>query len=494
MPKRMDVRAVEDARPTDRWSWFVASLLAFFFLSASAYIATKRLLWFDETFTVAIARLPDLATVWRALGDYVDSAPIGYHILARTAYRLSGQWDVAIRLLSAAAMAAAMLIVFDCARRLTNGLAGLIAPCVLASSCLAFYAYEARAYALLVMLSAMSLWLWINTKERSRAAALLFGAIFFLAATTHFYAVVGLTPYAVWEVYRGRFRRLPCPKLIAGILGALCGCALCSAQILSSSRMTKGGSWAPPSIPALTGVFAEIFPGSLFWLVCIMALAVLFLNQRRPAGSMCDGERIGWFFLSIPFGGYLIAEVATGFFYYRHLITLLPGVAVGFACFISRQMGANRKIAWGVFLLLAGFAVRNEILTALHPERILYFGDQQGMTRAALALEDAIVADGKRFITSPERLLIAEVRYYSVYPEYYAELRPAPWQLAFVRYDPSVLYWNMDDLKLHASETAVLFPTPEFTAELSRAGIVATAAPRHPEVLYLRADSPANSR
>jgi len=328
----------------------------------------------------------------------------------------------------------------------------------------------------------------MHTRERSRAAALLFGAVFFLAVTMHFYAVLGLTPYGVWEIYRGRLRRLPCPKLVAGIIGALCGCALSSTQILTSSRMTKGGSWAPPSIPALEGVFAQVFPGSLLLLVCIMALAVLFLNEKQPAGPMRDGERVSWFFLSIPFAGYLIAEVATNFFYYRHLMILLPGAAVGFAGFMSRQLGANRKTAWGVLLLLAGFAVRNEVLTALHPEQILYFGDQQGVTRAGLALEDDILADGKLYITSPEALLITEVRYYSKRPDYYVEMRPAQWQLARARYDTSILYWTLDDLKRHASETAVLLTTPEFTAEMARAGIRATAAPKHPEVLYLSAD------
>src|SRR5271157_476796 len=488
MSKRQDVRAVQDVRPTDRWSWIVAALLAFFFLSASAYIATKRLFWFDETFTVLIARLPDLATAWKALAEYVDSGPIGYHLLTRAVYHLSGQWDVSIRLLSAAAMAAAMLIVFDCARRLANGLVGLIAPCVLASSCLTFYAYEARSYALVVMLTAISLWLWIHTRERSRAAALLFGAVSFLAVTMHFYAILGLTPYGVWEIYRGRFRRLPCPKLIAGTIGALCACALSTAQILSSSRMTRNTSWAPSSTAALKGVFAQVFPGSLFLLVCVMALVVLFSNEKQSPGPMRDGERVSWFFLSIPFAGYAIAELVTNFLYYRYFLTLLPGVAVAFASFIGRQSEANRKAVWGVFLLLAGVAVGLETRTELHPERILYFGDQQGKTRVALAVEDAIVADGKLYITTPQRLLIPEVRYYSKRPDYYAELWPDRWQLAAARYDTSILYWNMDDLRRHASETAVILPTPEFTAAMTRAGITATAVPGHPEVLYLSAD------
>jgi hypothetical protein len=219
-----------------------------------------------------------------------------------------------------------------------------------------------------------------------------------------------------------------------------------------------------------------------------MGLAALFSNDKQPAAAMPDGERISWFFLLIPLGGYLIAKVSTNFFYYRYFVALVPGVAVGFAGFICRQIGANRKIALGILLLLAGFAVRNEVLTALHPEQILCFGDQQGSTRTALALEDDIAADRKLYITSPERLLIAEVRYYSKRPDYYAELRPPSWQSAVARYDTSVLYWNMDDLKRHASETAVIFATPEFTAEMARFGIRATPAPKHPEVLYLSAE------
>jgi ABC-type amino acid transport system permease subunit len=46
----------------------------------------------------------------------------------------------------------------------------------------------------------------------------------------------------------------------------------------------------------------------------------------------------------------------------------------------------------------------------------------------------------------------------------------------------------MDDLRLHALETAVIFTTPEFTAEMARAGIRATAAPGHSQVLYLAPD------
>lgn len=233
------------------------------------------------------------------------------------------------------------------------------------------------------------------------------------------------------------------------------------------------------------GVFAEIFPEGLFLLVCIMALAALVPNEGQPRGPMRDGERVSWLFLLIPFGAYLLAEFVTDFFHNRYVIAMLPGAAVGSASFIWRQFGANRKIAAGAFLLLAGFGVRSELLAALHPERIVYFGERQAGTRSRLALEGPILADGKRYITSPQLLVIKEVRYYSKHPEHYAELNPRPSELVLARYDPSILCWDTNDLRWHASETAVISPTPDFVAEMARAGIRATAAPNNAQVLYL---------
>src|SRR5208337_500114 len=111
----------------ERISAIAALVLAAFYLATSVYIASQRLFWFDELFTIHIARLPDWATIWTALHAGVDSLPPVYYMVARCFGSLFGPGEVVARMPSAFAMVAGMLITFDCARRLTDGLHGLVA-------------------------------------------------------------------------------------------------------------------------------------------------------------------------------------------------------------------------------------------------------------------------------------------------------------------------------------------------------------------------------
>ena len=73
-----------------------------------------------------------------------------------------GHGEVAVRLPSTLAMVATLLITFDCARRLTDGLHGLIAMAIAAWP-LAGEGFEARSYAIYVMFAALALWVWTYT-------------------------------------------------------------------------------------------------------------------------------------------------------------------------------------------------------------------------------------------------------------------------------------------------------------------------------------------
>src|SRR6476620_5231745 len=68
-------------RPRGYWS--VAILLAAFYLETSLLISARRLLWFDEIFTVLMCRLPDIATMERALRDGAEQVPLLYLLLMR---------------------------------------------------------------------------------------------------------------------------------------------------------------------------------------------------------------------------------------------------------------------------------------------------------------------------------------------------------------------------------------------------------------------------
>jgi uncharacterized membrane protein len=163
------------AAAVDRWSLAGALLLAAFFLVTNIYIASHRLFWYDEVYTTLTTRMPDWHTIWRALvEDNSDPAPFGFFVVMRIFDRLFGPSEIGIRLPSALAMAAGMWITYDCARRVTDRLHGLIAMAVLTCSYLPYYGYEGRAYALYFMFAAASLWAWIGKRSVMLLAALFF--------------------------------------------------------------------------------------------------------------------------------------------------------------------------------------------------------------------------------------------------------------------------------------------------------------------------------
>src|SRR5579863_2145282 len=69
--------------------------LALFYLLTSLYIAAHRVFWFNELFTVHIARLAKAGTVWSALANGVDALPPPYYLLVRVFDSAFGPGDIA---------------------------------------------------------------------------------------------------------------------------------------------------------------------------------------------------------------------------------------------------------------------------------------------------------------------------------------------------------------------------------------------------------------
>jgi hypothetical protein len=66
--------------------------------------------------------------------------------------------------------------------------------------------------------------------------------------------------------------------------------------------------------------------------------------------------------------GFVLAEAVTNAFYNRYLIAVLAGVAVGFACLVSRYL--TRPAALAFLLFLAALATGRQVGQARHPEMI----------------------------------------------------------------------------------------------------------------------------
>jgi len=478
------------------WSFAAAAALAAFYFATSVYIASHRLYWFDELFIVRIAQLPSVTAMWQALAHASDTMPPGYHLLMRILGKGFGYREVAMRAPSALAMIAGLLLTFDCARRLTDGLHGLIALSLLTCSFLPYYGYEARPYAFYFMLSALAFWIWTCTREDSNWSAFFFGAVLCLAVTMHYYAVLNIVPYALWEMVRWKPGKRPSRKLIAGLVGVALPAALLSPLAMAFARQFSSNFWAHPSFYELRAAFAELFPDGLF-LLALMTIWIVLLrpgDERAVVEPMPPAESLGWFFLCIPLVGFVVAELETKAFLIRYFIGMLPGLAVAFSCLSWRRFHNDYRVSAGILVLLAGWGAASQWAVVRHPESIDPFG-QQTATRQYLRLEGRLHDDGKRFILFNNPMLHLEATHYSQHPDEVVlllaedgteEVPTVRVQQNLSQYSP-LQFWKLDDLRGHARETALVDPAPETLEAMRQAGFqVAVRFSKPIEVVYLQ--------
>ena len=477
------------ADKANAWCYVAAAALAVFYLGTSLYIASHRPLWIDEVLTAMTTRLPGYAAIWRAFARGADGLPPTYFMLMRPFDALFRHSDFGLRVPSALAMTAGMLLTFDCARRLSDALHGLIAFAVLTCSFLPYYGHEARSYAFYFLLAALALWIWTCDQKNSWPAAIAFGLVMLLALTMHYYAVLCLVPYAMFELANWKRGRLPSRKLAAGVIGVLCAIAMLRTAIEAGRRFYPANYLTHPSLDILRTTFADLFPDALFLMGIIMVWIAWVARNRapRPLPGMQAGERLGWFFFLIPAAGYLLAQVAHAF-QLRYLIATLPGIAVAFACCLWRHFGRGRGraryLSLGVLLILAGWGVARQVYATRNPESGYY-----SPVREISSMEGSWMAEGKQYfvVSNPSRYL--EALYYS--------RRPGQYVYFFLDYAGQhemrtlgvyypMHFWTLEDLKQHAPETALIMPDSRIVAAIRQAGMqVATRSPAPVNVDYL---------
>ena len=462
------------------------AILVTFYFATSLYISSHRLLWVDEVLTVLNTRVPSWTDIWKTSTQGVDGLPPVYFMVVRIFDNLFGHTDLSIRLPSALAMTAGLLLTFDCARRVTDGLHGLVALAVLTCSFLPYYGHEARSYALYFMFASLAFWIWARDRNDRRGGAALFGAAFFLAVAMHYYAILCLVPYAVWELWNWRPWRLPSRKTIAALLAVGCAAAVLWVPIQAGRRMFPPGFWAKPSLDLLRHTLPELFPDGLL-LLAVVAVWIALAGTRdeiTPLRPMLADERTGWFFLLIPPAGYLLAQV-THVYQLRYFICALPGIAVAFACWVWRHFHGARRISVGIFLILATWGIAKQVTATLDPNRFYY-----SPVRQILGMEDVLRKDGKRFFVVCNQGRYIEARHYSKHPEEYALAAPLDagnlHEILTLAPYHSLQLWTLEDLRNHARETALIAPLPSNLETLKQAGFQTTIRFTKPfEVVYL---------
>ena len=159
-------------------------------------------LWYDEAVSAQLLRM-DLAGMLDAIAGSESTPPL-YYVLAWLWTQLAGTGEAGLRSLSALLGTATIPLVWALARRLGGDRAALIAAALAAANpLLIWFSQEARAYALLALLGALSTLLWLRALQVPSLRRLLaWSAVAALALATHYFAVFLVVLQALWLVAR----------------------------------------------------------------------------------------------------------------------------------------------------------------------------------------------------------------------------------------------------------------------------------------------------
>lgn len=180
--------------------------------------------WLDEAVTGGLVRLEpgDMLTTISAL----ESTPPLYYLAARAWAVPFGSGEVGLRALSALAGTLTIPVVYALAATLASRRTALIAAAVAAvSPALVWYSQEARSYALLLLLSGLSLlFLARALRYHGRSAVAWWAVTAVLSLLTHYFAGFLIALEAVWLLVSYPERRIA--GLAVGSVGLICAALL----------------------------------------------------------------------------------------------------------------------------------------------------------------------------------------------------------------------------------------------------------------------------
>jgi mannosyltransferase len=266
--------------------------------------------WHDEAVTVGRVLHPGLGATLREIPSSEATPPL-YYVLAWLWTRVFGTSEAGIRSLSALFGTATVPVAYAIGARLVSRRAGLLSALAVAvSPLLVWYSQEARAYALLVLTSAATVWLFaaaLQEPERRRWLAW-WAAAASLALLSHYFAVFVVAPEAAWLLWSRREGALR-PVLAAVAAPLVVAAALLPLAVHQAGRghdrwiaaipfATRASTAVKQYVQGVGGSPSAVL--GLAIALCALAGAALAALRTTPA------ERRG---LLVPFG---IAVAAVG--------------------------------------------------------------------------------------------------------------------------------------------------------------------------------------
>jgi uncharacterized membrane protein len=343
--------------------WLLSVLLFAVALGLNLYRLGAPSVWFDEAFSVELARQP-LPLLWYIIFGPEPNMEL-YYLFLHFWLALTG-WlgllptEFVVRFPSAIFAALSTVVVFLLGRRFAGNTTGaLAAGLYLLNDLQLVYAQQARSYSLQLLLTCIAwyaLLAALTCTEHPRHWWSCYVLAMVLAVYAHLFSLLILLAQVVAVagilVFANPWRRQARQQLIAGVISLL-AIGVLTIPMLIVSRQGAKTSWNPvPHLSELLHLFLTISGDSklyLLILVAICALGVLivglgYLTRREPAvavagigGPIRELLRASqefaplafallcWFILPITVS-FIVSQGSLRLFSSRYLVVILPSL------------------------------------------------------------------------------------------------------------------------------------------------------------------------
>jgi 4-amino-4-deoxy-L-arabinose transferase-like glycosyltransferase len=301
-------------------------------------VAHRRPFWNDELFTYYISRLPGLDDMWSELATGVEQTPLSFYATTRASLDVFGAGGIGMRLPELLGFLLMTVCVFLFVERRTSPLYGLVAAIFPVTTIAYGYAYEARAYGLVLGFAAAALLCWQVAAEagpRRRLAALGTAVSLAAAVASHYYAVLILIPLVVGEVARSIARRRV-DWLVVGSFGGALVPLVAFAPLIASAKDYSTSFWARPTWSAAIGFYRASLMDRAVVVVAVLAAIIAFVawrtwGDRRRAGLPVPPTHELAALITLvllPFFGVALGKVVTGAYTGRYALSAVLGITV----------------------------------------------------------------------------------------------------------------------------------------------------------------------
>ena len=400
------------ARPSATWPRVVLVLVLFsaaFFENAVA-AAHRKPLWHDEIFTILFARLPSVATMWRAARDGLDFMPPLNAVLTHALRGAVGEGPIVTRIPPMIGVWIACLALFAIVRRRSN-LALAACAAMLPLWTAAFrYGVEARGYGLMIGLFGLSEFAWSEAARGSRRLAYLPLLAVSLAggAWSHYYAILNVAPLALGEVVRDLRRRAPDWGVWAAFAAAfalmlplygLAGSALAHAG-RSWTRLEPAGIWDTYSFLVAPHLDARVLGAAALLTVLGRLVRVTTHDptdvQKIPAHEVVAGLAS----LLIPLAGVVAGRYGVGVFVPRYALSAVVGIVL--VAVLAVWVGSRRSsavalamCAWLTASVAQSTWAAHEVLRTPYPNPV---AERPALTGALQRGENVCITGGLMYL------------------------------------------------------------------------------------------------